>query len=90
MGEKKYQARISEAVYANMTEKIVTVSDEAFGLILYENYIDKWITKYHNPSFQGERAKKILGKYTRSIVGYTEHGGWSEDGCCNSTNCAVW
>ena len=79
-GKKKYQARISEAVYANTTEKIVTVSDEAFGLVLYENYIDKWITKYHNPSSQGERGKKILGKYTRSSVGYTEYGGWSEEG----------
>jgi hypothetical protein len=80
-GKKKYQARISEAVYANTTDKIVTVSDEAFGLVLYENYIDKWITKYHNPSTHGEgRGKKILGKYTRSSVGYTEYGGWSEEG----------
>ncbi|KAI2507426.1 hypothetical protein MHU86_7039 [Fragilaria crotonensis] len=78
--KKKYQSRISEAEYANTTEKIVTVSDEAFALILYENYIDKWITRYHNPIADGERGKKILGKYTRSSVGYSEYGGWSEEG----------
>jgi hypothetical protein len=78
--KKKYQSRISEAEYANTTEKIVTVSDEAFALILYENYIDKWITRYHNPIADGERGKKILGRYTRSSVGYTEYGGWSEEG----------
>jgi hypothetical protein len=80
-GKKKYQVRISEAVHANTTEKIVTVSDEAFGLVLYKNYIDKWITKCdHSPSSQGERGKKILGKYTQSSVGYTEYGGWREEG----------
>ena len=78
--KKKYQSRISEAEYANTTEKIVTVSDEAFALILYENYIDKWIARYHNPIADGERGKKILGKYTRSSVGYSEYGGWSEEG----------
>jgi hypothetical protein len=28
--------------------KLVTVSDEAFGLLLDENYVDKWIQKFQN------------------------------------------
>ena len=77
--KKKYRSRISETEYANTTEKIVTVLDEAFALIPYENYFDKWITRKYNPIADGERGKKILGRYTQSSVGYTEHGGWREE-----------
>ena len=77
---KKYRSRISDAVYDNTAEYIVTVSDEAFALLLYENYIGKWITRYHNPPPPGEKGKKIMGKYTRSSIGYAEYGGWCEEG----------
>ena len=76
----KYQSRISEAKYDNTNENIVTVSDEAFALLLYENYIGKYITRYHNPPPPGEKGKKTMGKYTRSSVGCAEYGDWSEEG----------
>jgi hypothetical protein len=78
--KKKYQSRISDAKYDNTSESIVTVSDEAFALLLYENYIDKWITRYHNPPPSGVRGSKIMGKYTRCSIGSSEYGGWSEEG----------
>ena len=79
-GRKKYQVMISDAVHANTSEKIITVSDEAFALVMYENYIEKWITRYHNPSQQGARATKILGKYTGNSIRCSEYGGWSTQG----------
>ena len=29
-------------------ELVVTVSDEAFAIRVYDNYIDKWIAKFHH------------------------------------------
>ena len=75
--KKKYRSRISDAKYDNTKE---SVSDEAFVILLYENYIDKWITRYHNPPPPGIKGRKIMGKYTRSRIGYSEYGGWSEEG----------
>ncbi|KAI2499769.1 hypothetical protein MHU86_14712 [Fragilaria crotonensis] len=57
--KKKYRSRISEAKYDNTNESIVTVSDEAFALLLYENYIGKYITRYHNPLPQGEKERRL-------------------------------
>jgi hypothetical protein len=78
--KKKYRSRISDVKYDNTKESIVTVSDEAFALLPYENDIDKWITKYHNPPPPGIKGSKIMGKYMRSSIGYSEYGGWSEEG----------
>ena len=72
--------------------KLVTVSDEAFGLLLYENYVDTLIQKYHNerrtllPSMLSTAEKKkrgatkMRGKYTTGSVGNCKFGGWSEKG----------
>ena len=63
--KKKYRSRISDAKCDNTNKSIVTISDEVFALLLYENYIDKWITRYHNPPPPGVKGSKIMGKYTR-------------------------
>lgn len=77
---KKYKATISEAKSNETGESIVTISDEAFALLMYENYMDKWIERYHDEK-RGEPGKKrIAGRYTKSSIGYCEYGGWSEDG----------
>ena len=60
--KKKYRSRISDAKYDNTNKSIVTVSDEASSILLYENYIDKWITRYHNPPPPGIKGTKIMGK----------------------------
>ena len=73
--KKKYQSRISDAKYDNTNKSIVTVSDEAFALLIYENYINKWITRYQNPPPPGVKGSKMMEKYTRSSIGYSEYGG---------------
>ena len=42
--------------------RAITVSDEAFAILLYENYINKWIIRYHNPPPPGLKGIKIMGK----------------------------
>jgi hypothetical protein len=62
---------------------LVTVSDEAFALLMLENYRDKWILRYEEAcSADGRRNtdKRIDGKYTSSVKGHTEFGGWSRKG----------
>jgi hypothetical protein len=44
-GKQKERQLISNATLIGTREKIVTKSDEAFALLLYENYIDKWKTQ---------------------------------------------
>ena len=45
-GKHKYTQLISEARSHEDGEKLLTVSDEAFGLLLVENYMDKWVKKF--------------------------------------------
>ena len=43
-GRAKYTSLVSKAATADKTQgKIVTVSDEAFALLLFDNYKDKWV-----------------------------------------------
>ncbi len=79
-GKRKYQTTMSEATEKVTGELIVTVSDEAFALLLFENYIEKWIQRYDEEIAGVETKKRITGKYTRSSIGYNEYVGWSEDG----------
>jgi hypothetical protein len=64
-GRKKYYYRVLEAVIDKGSQELgVTVSDEAFAILLYENYMDNWITCYHMER-QGEKpGGKAKGKYT--------------------------
>ena len=41
-GKQKINAFISEARESGGRGRVVTKSDEAFALLLFENYIDKW------------------------------------------------
>jgi hypothetical protein len=42
-----YIQLISEASSLDDGNKLLTVSDDAFGLLLVENYMDKWVKKFH-------------------------------------------
>jgi hypothetical protein len=78
---KKYRATISDATSSDTGAFIVTVSDEAFALLLYDAYIDKWIKRYHQDRNGEPRSKRIVGKYTHHTDGASnEYGGWSEEG----------
>ena len=76
----KYKATISEAKDKDTGEYVVTVSDEAFALLLFENYIDKWIKRYHEDKNGDQKSKRVAGRYNKSNIGYSEYGGWSENG----------
>jgi hypothetical protein len=93
----KYTSLVSEAATTDKTQgKIVTVSDEAFALLLFDNYIDKWVemaaesTKEKEETLQGERdnqdkkkaTERRRGKYTGASAksGHCKFGGWSTKG----------
>jgi hypothetical protein len=90
-GRKKYYYRVSEAVVdKGSQELVVTVSDEAFAILLYENYIGKWIARYHAER-RGEKPQgKTKGKYTSSVTDHCLYGGWSAQGVARFNNlCAI-
>jgi hypothetical protein len=90
-GRKKYYHRVSEAVIdKGGQDLVVTVSDEAFAILIYENYIDKWIAEFHMEQ-QGEKAiGMIKGKYTSSVNDECLYGGWSTDGIARFNKlCAI-
>jgi hypothetical protein len=71
---------ISAAVNWDTTgTAVVTVCDEAFGLLLFlENYLEKWKKKFLCAKRKGEALKgKLDGVYTASSKGNYEFGGWS-------------
>lgn len=67
-----------------------TPSDEAFALLLLENYWDQWSTmdlaEYRNQRAFDAAANKVTrratihGKWTKGALGATRYGGWEEAG----------
>jgi hypothetical protein len=80
-GRNKYYHRVSEAVIDRVgRDLVVTPSDEAFAILIYENYIEKWIARFHKES-RGEKTEGIMkGKYTSSVNNECMYGGWSMAG----------
>jgi len=75
--------------------KIVSISDEAFGLLLIDNYFEKWQilaegdVEDTEPAQQagagtGRGKKKANsrrpGKYTKKALGHCKYGGWNSNG----------
>lgn len=88
-GRKKFTHRVSDPMERGSAEKVVTVSDEAFAILVYENYIDKWLRKYtcEQQGVQGEDTneieKRIKGRYTAGTTTRAAnimYGGWSDEG----------
>jgi hypothetical protein len=79
--QKQYQ-RISQATMTGSSDKLVTVSDEAFALLMYENYFDKWTAQANAQAGQSvQRERKVIrGKYTVQNSGTCKYGGWNHDG----------
>jgi len=62
-------------------ELLVTVSDEAYALFIYENYYDKWVARYEESTTVGvTKAKRMNGKFTSSARGSREFGGLNANG----------
>jgi hypothetical protein len=77
----KYHNLISEAVNWDTGVQIITVSDEAFGLLLLENHLYKWKKKIVAKANGVVLDKKLDGKYTASSKGNNYvFGGWSKAG----------
>jgi hypothetical protein len=89
-GKQKYKQLISTACEQGGQNKLVTKSDEAFALLLFENYIDKWktttvaapATPGTERAGQGEANKKskLRGKFTGKKSGHCKYGGWCHEG----------
>ena len=93
-GKAKFIHLISRAKVNNATtERIVTVSDEAFALLLIENYIEKWTAAYEATKEQvneveydargrKKAAQRRRGKYTGATAktGHCKFGGWTKEG----------
>lgn len=57
----------------------VSISDEAFALLLLDNYLVKW--KYRWQCEQDNKQyKRQPGRYTSSNAGHVEFGGWTNEG----------
>ena len=79
-GKQKYTQRISDASSLdNPNEKLLTVSDEAFGLLLVENYMEKWVKKFHIQR-KGLPLGRLDGVYTSATKGNLVFGGWTKQG----------
>lgn len=94
-GRTKFTNLVSLASETNSTAKIVTASDEAFALLLFDNYMDKWVkmantTKEPEPEDEGDDQNKKKsagtnrrrGKYTGAAAksGHCKFGGWNREG----------
>ena len=92
-GRKKYYHRVLEAVIdKGGQDLVVTVSDEAFAILVYENCIDKWTAKFQHMEQQGgEKAIGMTkGKYTSSVNDECFYEGWSTDGIARFNDlCAI-
>ena len=79
--QKQYQL-ISQAKMTGSSDKLVTKSDEAFALLMYENYLDKWTTQGNEQAGQSvQSGKKVIrGKFTVQNSGTCKYGGWSHAG----------
>ena len=63
--QKQYQL-ISQATMMGSSDKLVTISNEAFTLLMYGNYEDKWKKQGNEQAGKSvQRGKKVIqGKFT--------------------------
>jgi hypothetical protein len=89
-GKQRYQELVSKATEIGGQAKVVTTSDEAFALLLFDNYIEKWLSEKQPPSETNEppdppddgrkKGSRRKGKYTGKKSGHCKYGGWSREG----------
>jgi hypothetical protein len=65
-GSSRSHRVLEDVIDKGGQDLVVTVSDEAF-ILIYKNFIDKWIAKFRMEQ-QGEKAVGMIkGKYTSSV-----------------------
>ena len=64
------------------SDKLVTISNETFALLMYENYEDKWTKQGNEEAGQSVQSgrKVIRGRFTIQNSGTCKYGGWSHAG----------
>jgi len=78
-----------------ISNSIITISDEAFALLLFENYVDKWHAQFNHQCTKTEMSAKLPrmhGKFTSKKVGQAEFVDGLEKECRPSirTVDALW
>lgn len=80
----RYYTTISDATLNSMSdEKLVTFSDEAMILILWENALERWKQLFdweQIPENKGKTKPRINGKFLHSNTGQQKWGGWKLEG----------
>ena len=88
-GKMKFSQTASQAKDPANGKLVVTVSDEALALLLFDNYSTKWFAQYDDLQNKGrswdnrppdEKMKRGTGKFTYQKNGQSEYGGWSKEG----------
>jgi hypothetical protein len=87
-GSKKFHTAITSAIRTgNETQKpdAVSISDEAFAIVLFENYRQKWIEKHEQKLLRGSASTegmdvRMYGKFTERNVGQSQFSGWTSEG----------
>lgn len=79
-----YYVTISKAVVADEPkEQLITVSDEAMTVLLWDNCYERWLTLWayvQNPANKGSKQPSLAGKYTETDKGQAQWGGWTNEG----------
>ena len=57
---------------------MTSISDEAFALLLYDNYVEKWLKAFQQQEQYRLETKKW--KYTAQKTGHCKYGGWNREG----------
>jgi hypothetical protein len=88
--KQKYHELISKATEKGGCGKVVTKSNEAFALLLFNKYIGEWTnpiaTTDQNDAagaddLVGKRKQpRQKGRYTAKTSGHCKYGGWSREG----------
>ena len=66
-----------------LSKSVVTISDEAFALLMFENYEAKWHAQYEynlQKTVGSTKMPRMHGKWTSKTMGQTEFCGWAREG----------
>lgn len=78
-GQEKYFIHDIAQAKDTKGRTMVSITDEALTLLLYDNYIEKWIERYKNGWNERVSGRK-MGKYSSSASGEQGRSGWSKEG----------
>jgi hypothetical protein len=86
LGKQKDIQQISEASSLDNGDKLLIISDKAFGLLQVENYMDKWVKTFHIQQ-KGLPMGRFDGDFTAPAQRETWYlgGGLNKDGIVSST-----